>query len=181
MFQLTTELIQDCFKKVDALMKETFPNEYTTPTFAKIRLSCAHYYWMQIRAIDRESSVYQLNISRQCERFETYESGYKQFMNGLIHEFIHTLPGAWNHGAGFLRYCTRFMEKHPRYNITVKDNGGEHYVPEVRVKKYKYFVRCNCCGTVYKYQRLCDVVRYPWMYRCSKCNSNNFTVENKCA
>ena len=89
----------------------------------------------------------------------------------LIHELVHTLPGAFNHGTYFKEYGRMFHSHYPDYTIKRVSHGGSGYTPPVRKRNYKYKIACNTCGAVSRYQRkvqtieLCEMSPFICYYK----------------
>ena len=173
--KVTYELVGKMFKEADQMMKRIFPNTYKSPIFVKIRITNAHYYWMQIGKLLLENNRWTLKISREFENYTDDERASKRMLESMIHELIHTLPDCMNHGYDFLYAANLFMKRYPEYEITVKSGGGEGYVAPRKEIHYKYIITCPKCGKTYKYQRKTDAVRYPFLYHCT-CGCNSLEV-----
>lgn len=89
--------------------------------------------------------------------------------NTIMHELIHCLPYALNHGAEFKKYASYINQK-LGYNISRLGNKKEDYIKsnlEYVESDYKYTIICKNCGKVYKRKRLAK--NFISKYRCSAC------------
>ena len=177
---VTVALVKKVFEEADVMMKKVFHGLYDSPKFSSIKITNARGYWMKITRYS-DSSSFGLRVSRLFENHTNEEDGMHRLKESLIHELVHTLPGAFNHGMYFKEYGRMFHNYYPDYTIERVGHGGSSYIPPARKRNYKYKITCNTCGTVSRYQRLCDTVRY-----CSnkysicysnRCKGHYFTVE----
>ena len=101
------------------------------------------------------------------ERFSTEN----QVMEVICHEIIHTCEGCWNHGELFHSYGQRLTEK---YGIHVATTAGAEQLTIDSIawkNSFRYMVACPC-GNSYSHDRMCDLIRNPQLYKCSKCGGN---------
>lgn len=177
---VTVALVKKVFEEADVMMKKVFHGLYDTPKFSSIKITNANGYWMKIKRYS-DSSSFGLRVSRLFENHTNEEDGMHRLKESLIHELVHTLPGAFNHGIYFKEYGRMFHSYYPDYTVERVSRGGSSYTPPVRKRNYKYKITCNTCGAVSRYQRLCDTVRYCSnkysICYCSRCNGHYFTVE----
>lgn len=88
----------------------------------------------------------------------------------IIHEIIHTCEGCWNHGSLFMEYGKRITD---RFGIKVAatDSPENLTVDSIAWNQSKrYAVKCSC-HTIYK-DRMCDLIRFPHIYKCKRCHGN---------
>lgn len=94
----------------------------------------------------------------------------------VLHELLHTVSGAMNHGKKWQSLANK-VNKEFLYKITVTSStddynltgrSKEFFTPK---KTYKYAIQCADCGQIYKYQRMCDCIRFPELYHCGVCGS----------
>lgn len=177
---VTVALVKKVFEEADVMMKKVFHGLYDSPKFSSIKITNARGYWMKITRYS-DSSSFGLRVSRLFENHTNDEDGMHRLKESLIHELVHTLPGAFNHGTYFKEYGRMFHSYYPDYTVERVSRGGSSYTPPVRKRNYKYKITCNTCGAVSRYQRLCDTVRYCSnkysICYCSRCNGHYFTVE----
>lgn len=177
---VTVALVKKVFEEADVMMKKVFHGLYDTPKFSSIKITNANGYWMKIKRYS-DSSSFGLRVSRLFENHTNEEDGMHRLKESLIHELVHTLPGAFNHGIYFKEYGRMFHSYYPDYTVERVSRGGSSYTPPVRKRNYKYKITCNTCGAVSRYQRLCNTVKYCSnkysICYCSRCNGHYFTVE----
>lgn len=177
---VTVALVKKVFEEADVMMKKVFHGLYDTPKFSSIKITNANGYWMKIKRYSNSSS-FGLRVSRLFENHTNEEDGMHRLKESLIHELVHTLPGAFNHGTYFKEYGRMFHNYYPDFVIERVSRGGSSYTPPVRKRNYKYKITCNTCGAVSRYQRLCNTVKYCSnkysICYCSRCNGHYFTVE----
>lgn len=177
---VTVALVKKVFEEADVMMKKVFHGLYDSPKFSSIKITNANGYWMKITRYSNSSS-FGLRVSRLFENHTNDEDGMHKLKESLIHELVHTLPGAFNHGIYFKEYGRMFHNYYPDFVIERVSRGGSSYTPPVRKRNYKYKITCNTCGAVSRYQRLCDTVRYCSnkysICYCRRCNGHYFTVE----
>lgn len=175
---VTVALVKKVFEEADVMMKKVFHGLYDTPKFSSIKITNARGYWMNIT---RYSDYYVLRVSRLFENHTNEEDGMHRLKESLIHELVHTLPGAFNHGIYFKDYGRMFHSYYPDFVIERVSHGGSSYTPPVRKRNYKYKITCNTCGAVSRYQRKIQTVELcemsPSVCHCSRCNGRYFTVE----
>ena len=97
----------------------------------------------------------------------------------MAHELIHTIPGCSNHGPNFKRYAELINRHYPEYNVST------YYTPDsdeteniANIKKPKYVVTCETCGTKTYFYRKCKTLDIISRCTCKKCKSSNFKVES---
>lgn len=177
---VTVALVKKVFEEADVMMKKVFHGLYDSPKFSSIKITNANGYWMKITRYSNSSS-FGLRVSRLFENHTNDEDGMHRLKESLIHELVHTLPGAFNHGIYFKEYGRMFHNYYPDYTIERVSHGGSSYTPPVRKRNYKYKIICNTCGAVSRYQRkvqtieLCEMS--PSICYCSRCKGHYFTVE----
>ena len=177
---VTVALVKKVFEEADVMMKKVFRGLYDSPKFSSVKITNANGYWMNITRYSNSSS-FGLKVSRLFENHTNDEEAMHRLKESLIHELVHTLPGAFNHGTYFKEYGRMFHSYYPDFVIERVGHGGSSYIPPVRKRNYKYKITCNTCGAVSRYQRLCDTVRYcSKQYSvcyCKRCRGHYFTVE----
>ena len=97
----------------------------------------------------------------------------------MVHELIHTIPGCSNHGPNFKRYAGLINRHYPEYNVST------YYTPDsdeteniANIKKPKYVVTCETCGTKTYFYRKCKTLDIISRCTCKKCKTSNFKVES---
>lgn len=87
----------------------------------------------------------------------------------ICHEIIHTCDGCWNHGYKFMQYGKLLTDAYG-IKVSATDSAENLTVDSIAWNaSKKYAVKCECGTTIYK-DRMCDLIRYPSYYRCTKCN-----------
>ena len=121
--------------------------------------------WGQCRKIP---SGYSININADLLNEKNAEEG---LINTLLHELIHTCPNCMNHGEIWKNYAARVYRRYG-YDVKRTSSAEDKGVVEKTVGRkedYKYFCKCEKCGYVWKYKRMCDTVRYPGKYQHHGC------------
>lgn len=101
--------------------------------------------------------------------------------NTIMHELVHTLPYANNHGTEFKKYSAYINEK-LGYNVSRLGNKKEDFIKsnleydDKKEENYKYNIICVKCGTEYKRKRISK--DFFKKYRCSKCLGKLKMVDN---
>lgn len=96
-------------------------------------------------------------------------------MNTLLHEYIHTCEGCFDHGRMFKYYANLINNKY-HYNIA-RTNSVDSYGVVLPKTKFKYEIVCSHCGRVVaRKKRKCELVEniengYGDLYRCSCCHT----------
>lgn len=91
-----------------------------------------------------------------------------QVIEVICHEIIHTCEGCWNHGELFHNYGRRLTEKYG-INVSTTADAEQLTIDSIAWKNsFRYMVSCPC-GNSYGKDRMCDLIRYPQLYTCSKC------------
>ena len=97
----------------------------------------------------------------------------------MVHELIHTIPGCSNHGPNFKKYAGLINRHYPKYNVST------YYTPDsdeteniANIKKPKYVVTCETCGTKTYFYRKCKTLDIISRCTCKKCKTSNFKVES---
>jgi len=97
------------------------------------------------------------------------------FRSTIAHELIHTCPGCFNHRSKFKRYASKV-------NKALGLKCGYHEVGPQNLEKYKYVIRCKCCGTLGAYNRLNNKLKMIALglpgIKCAKCYGNQFEFVN---
>lgn len=172
---VTYGLIEKVLNQADEYLRKVFLKYYKRPNFAKIRITNARGYWMQIGKILSPDNQWVLRVSREYEYFTDDQKAQDKLLESMVHELIHTLPHCLNHGKAFKAAASTFMSSYPGIKITTESDGGEEYQPPRREPKYKYILTCKNCGMQYKYQRKTNAVKFPYMYNC-KCGSSDLEL-----
>lgn len=150
------EVYHDC---VSMLKDINIPVGYvrliTVNTRAKKRWGQCTYKYKNIDG----KKVFDINISYRLFEPQAEHGLY----NTVIHELLHTCDGAYNHGKMWQLYADRVYSK---YGIEIKRTSteSEKGVKPLPPTPPKYICRCNKCGMEFTRQRMCDLVKHPWLY-----------------
>ena len=93
----------------------------------------------------------------------------------VLHEFLHTVRGCFNHGKAWKHYAQLIKERFG-FDITRTASYDMYDVAEEYID-YKYKVVCNTCGATSYYKRACTIVNEQQCI-CRKCHGESFTVYN---
>lgn len=98
-------------------------------------------------------------------------------LNVLLHEYLHTVRGCFNHGKLWKHYANLIRT---RFGIDIKRiASSEEYGVEIDYTEYKYKLVCNHCGETSYYKRACTSISNPnGVLACNKCLHSDFTVYN---
>ena len=150
-------LANQCMHQLDAIR---IP--YKKPSNFEVN-SRAKHRWGQCR--HEENGRIVISVS---ERLLHSDVSDVSAMDTIIHELLHTVPGCSNHGAKWKHYAEVVNSAYPQYHIkrtaTFEDKG---VVPDPVSYKYKIF--CIKCGASSYYARCTKAVRFPSLYKCSRC------------
>lgn len=95
----------------------------------------------------------------------------KDISSIIIHELLHTCKGCFNHGKKWKIYSALVKEK-LGYNISRTQSYESLGLNKPDEKEgIKYVVKCSGCGAEFPRKRLCNLVKNPHNYRCSKCGN----------
>lgn len=155
-----------CMKILDSLNidydKDT---EFSINYRARKRFGQAKY--------DRNTDTHSINIASGLLYDEVPD---KSLETVVLHELLHTVSGAMNHGKKWQSLANR-VNKEFFYKITTTNTtedynltgrSKEFFTPK---KTYKYAIQCADCGKIYKKQRMCDCIAHPEFYHCGVCGS----------
>lgn len=97
----------------------------------------------------------------------------KKIKDVVAHELLHTCPGCFNHGDKWKEYAKVLKEQYG-YDITRTTKLEENIdgTGQYRKEEYKYVLKCNNCGQIFKRKRECNLTRHPEKYRCRKCGGS---------
>lgn len=99
----------------------------------------------------------------------------------LAHEFIHMLPGCFNHGEHFKYWAALLERQNPDYAVTSKFHadqfGLERGIAVNPESQKRYAVECpKCHRRVYR-KRMCPVIEHPSNYMCPQCKARLVRVK----
>lgn len=114
---------------------------------------------------------YSINISIALLDERNDINGLK---NTIIHELLHTCDGCMNHGPKWKAVASKVNDAYG-YNIKRCSAASEKGVekdtrPKHKVIEYKYEIRCEDCGHIYKRSKMSKVIQHPELYLCSHCH-----------
>lgn len=130
--------------------------------------------WGRCKKVNR-GYIIEINVDLLDERNDI--NGLK---NTIIHELLHTCEGCMNHGKEWKRLADK-VNRHYGYGVTRCSNADEKGVNYRResVRRaqpdYKYAIRCECCGHIYRRSKLTKTIQHPENYRC-KCGGKLIRV-----
>lgn len=97
--------------------------------------------------------------------------------NVIMHELIHTCPGAFNHGQNFQRRAA-LVNRKLGYHVGTRESVENLEAAGVQLKRKsaKYALKCVKCGKEYPKQRWCAALETPSRYRCGVCRGELHTI-----
>ena len=124
----------------------------------------------------RKTSGFSISINADLLQEANAERG---LVNTLLHEMLHTCPGCMNHGDQWKKYADSIFRA---YGINVKrtSSAADKGVVERTVgqrEEYKYKLRCDKCGRMWKYKRASKTVRNHSKYIHSGCGGKLILTE----
>lgn len=112
----------------------------------------------------RENGIFTIYISRYFK-----DNDYKEVMNTLLHELLHTVEGCFNHGNKWSSLANN-VNKEYNYNISrTSDYVMNNITEDIKKQLYKYKIICKDCNQTILRQKKSNLVKYPENYRCGKC------------
>lgn len=163
------KLYEECLADIESLGIEVGDiKDVTVNTRAANR-------WGQCRY---RSGYYYINISERLLADDVDDQSTK---DTIAHEILHTIKGGMKH-TGAWKESAQLLNDLYGYNIHRCSSAEEKGVEvQPRVRNYKYIITCNTCGTIFKYQKDCRIVKlirkgYTGC-RCPKCGNHTFTLE----
>lgn len=93
-------------------------------------------------------------------------------LNTIIHEMLHSVIGADNHGVTWKRLAEKVNDK---YGINIKrcntaEEKGINYnnliTRSSRVNSFKYQIKCTCCNNYWNRTKATNVTKHPENYHC---------------
>lgn len=103
---------------------------------------CIHY--KDDHYVIKINTVY---FKKDDERYRKY------LLSTIIHELIHSIEGCMNHGENFLKYADIVNQKYGEGFITPINSSN------ILEENAKYIFRCNNCGQIVTYNRMCQDVK----------------------
>ena len=175
MFTLDTTTISNAFTNASSMCSTVFGSMYSRPVFHTLRITRARSYWMKISK-NTKTGTYGISVSNLFENYATEEDGIHRLTESFVHELIHTLPGAFNHGYYFKKYGELFHKRFPEYEVSRATSPGDNFNMSALTRKPKYVLTCRHCGKQYNYYRKCGAVECSSLYCCRHCGRSDFTV-----
>lgn len=175
--EVTYRVIEKACETAVEVLKDVYP-AFNAPSIDQVKISnkmtCA---WMTISKTGLKGH-YILKVSKQL--FETITDSAK-FENALestaIHEYIHTIPGCFNHGAKFKVICSLVREGYG-YDTNTKNSALARGGHSLRRNIVGYIV-CETCGRKYpRRKRVGANLKFQLemgMCRCGYCNSRKLS------
>ena len=114
------------------------------------------------------------NYIIQINNFHNLIDGEEEVKNTLVHEILHSMPNCMNHGEIWKRNALRYSRA---YGMDIARTGNCDKYSQFRKEyeaqkvssttgmiesKYKYAVKCTCCGTEWKYQKRSKIVELAY-------------------
>ena len=100
-----------------------------------------------------------------------YEDGNDKFIKDIIaHEFCHTLPGCFNHGAEFHNKA-KLINNLMGYHIDTKADmeSSAYFMKVLNSQPAPYKVICDNCGAEQDFRKINSQLKNPYCYKCAKC------------
>lgn len=127
--------------------------------------------WGQCKKLPNDE--YEIQVSSRLLEDEVSDMA---LMNTLLHELCHTCYGCMNHGKKWKEYAARLNKK--GYSIQRCTSAEEKNIT-LDESCYRYSVKCENCGSEWKYMKRGAVIkalmRDPQSCKCS-CGSHNFRL-----
>lgn len=131
---------------------------------------------------DIDETIYFTRATKTYGKCERIEGGFaihiskyfkdndeQEVMEMLVHEVLHTVPGCFNHGAGW-KNAAELVNKKYGYNISRLSNVEMNGIAaSEKVVVYKYVVHCADCDNKMYRQRKSKLVTHPQNYTCGAC------------
>lgn len=118
------------------------------------------------RCLTKDHNTFWIEIQGKFAQDEY--STNDQVIAVICHEIIHTCDGCWNHGYKFMQYGKLLTDAYG-IKVSTTDTAENLTVDSIAWNaSKKYAVKCECGTTIYK-DRMCDLIRYPHYYICTKC------------
>ncbi len=121
--------------------------------------------WGQCKQIAR--GIFDISIAQRLLEDAVDDQAAK---DTIVHELLHTVPGAFDHQSKWKALAQAVNAKLPGYHIkrtTSVDEKGVQAVPNERT--YRYELRCEGCGSIIRRERESNLVKHPEHYRCAHC------------
>lgn len=106
-----------------------------------------------------------------------YLQDIRQVTSTLVHEAGHAVTPRDNHSSLWLTRSNKIGEK---FGIKIEgkfankeevaDFNANMKKAHVQREQTKYTIRCKCCGNIFHRKRMTEFVKYPWLWKCGKCN-----------
>lgn len=87
--------------------------------------------------------------------------------NTIMHELLHTVKGCSSHQGKWKNLAHRVNLLLPEYNIKRSASEEEKGI-EI---KHRYMLECTKCDAKIYRDKMCNVVKFPEKYKCSRCHS----------
>ena len=172
MFNIKQE-VNNTIELANKILSDVY-SRYEKPIIVNIKYTNARSYWARIKI--KGTNMYELILSNVFELIPEETVARNRFQTSIIHEFIHTIPGCWDHRRKFQQLCNLIRYRYPEYKLqTSTDTESCGLV--IEEKPPRYTVVCEHCGHEYKYWKK---PRYNLdNYVCGECKHSNFKlIEN---
>lgn len=171
---ITVAEIMSAKVNADQLLKSIAPS-YIVPVIDNIKFTSANGYWAKIDKRNKKPNHYNLIIGNLLNLIPDITLRQKRLNETILHEMIHTLPGCFNHGSTFKKYCVCLNKKYG-YSLQRTTGVSEYGIEVEHVKrKPKYLITCPHCGKQYHYTR--KPVYDIHTYSCGRCGFSKLEIE----
>lgn len=187
---VTMKDVNECLAEAREIVKNNFPDEYYPTTITDIRFTRSTRAFASVRFVPSNKVLNaKLSISKPLfSVFDTQANMKTKLVETLIHELIHLLPNCENHRKCFQEHCNVII-RNTNYFVWTKTNvdglDGFDYKTILQMRNsrkketFSYEIYCPHCGrTLAKRKRICEAVRYPELYYCSKCGHNGLASKS---
>lgn len=171
---LTQVNIDKALKKAYTILNDLIPN-FRRPCIQDVKITKATGYWATIQKKKEYPNYYIIRLSQTINKIPSYEMGIKCLEESIIHEYIHTLRGCWNHGPKFQYWCDVLNHMYG-FNLKATTPSSEYGLSTAEIKKEsKYTMICKKCGHTYSYMKK---PRYAISdYYCTKCGCKHLILQ----
>jgi hypothetical protein len=170
---LTQTNINNALRKAYTIFSSIIPN-FRRPCIQDVKLTNATSYWANIKKHKDYFNHFTIRLSKSINKIPQYDLGIRCLEESIIHEYIHTLKGCWNHGDKFKYWCN-IINRMYGYNLKATTLASEYGLSTSKItEQSKYTMKCEKCGHTYSYMKK---PHYPVSnYFCTKCGSKYMTL-----
>lgn len=169
-------ILQKAVDNANNCLKKIYSN-YVEPNILHFRFTKARSYWANISRIPNQiinsDNEYLIKIGSLFACIKDQESRIRRLEECIIHEFIHTIPGCFNHGHKFKKIASAINLRFPKYNIQTR-TAAEDFGIVISEPIKRYAITCKHCGKVFYYSRK---PKYDLSkYYCNHCGFDTFEL-----